>query len=532
MRTASAEATERRRARSSPAELRPGDVVLVSGELGAGKTTFVRGALRALGVDGAGDEPDVRGRHAYDGAAGPVSHLDLYRLAGMGDEDPGLLDPFFAPDAIAFVEWPEHAPGAWPPERVARRVQLAHARRRRADDRGRVILGLDTATAATAVGRLGARTGRAEVEAATTRAPGERPRHASRLLALVEEVLRRRRRLGRRRADRRRRRPRRLHRPAASGSPPPARSPRAAGCRWPASRASRRSPRARRSDAGGAARPRGDRRPPRRGVRRRLAAPSGCSSRSRSRPTRWPRGSAQRQAPWPSGDGAVRFGSSSSGPGPSIPADGSPLHRVSALQVCRLGAAGEPADRDALLPDYRREPDAKPQPRQPLTAPPTAAIEIRRLTYADLPQVVAIERRAFTTPWSLAMFVLELSKPSGVCLAAEVEGELVGYLVCSRYDTVWHIMNVAVDPDRRRRGIATALLHALLERVGDATRSSRSRCAAPTAARSRSTSGFGFRAAGVRRRYYADNGEDAVIMWRTPATWRGTLDDVPNAEQP
>ena len=63
-----------------------------------------------------------------------------------------------------------------------------------------------------------------------------------------------------------------------------------------------------------------------------------------------------------------------------------------------------------------------------MTAPPAAAVEIRRLTYADLPQVVAIERRAFTTPWSLAMFVLELSKPSGICLAAEADGELVGYL--------------------------------------------------------------------------------------------------------
>jgi len=102
-----------------------------------------------------------------------------------------------------------------------------------------------------------------------------------------------------------------------------------------------------------------------------------------------------------------------------------------------------------------------------VTAPPAAAVEIRRLIYADLPQVVAIERRAFTTPWSLAMFVLELSKPSGICLAAEVENELVGYLICSRYDTVWHVMNVAVDTDRRRRGIASALISALLERVGD-----------------------------------------------------------------
>jgi tRNA threonylcarbamoyladenosine biosynthesis protein TsaE len=109
------------------AALAPGDVVLVSGELGAGKSTFVRGALRALGVEGPITSPTFVVGHAYDGAGGPVSHLDLYRLAGMGDEDPGLLDPFFAPDAIAFVEWPEHGPGAWPPERVARRVHLAHA---------------------------------------------------------------------------------------------------------------------------------------------------------------------------------------------------------------------------------------------------------------------------------------------------------------------------------------------------------------------------------------------------------------------
>ena len=92
--------------------------------------------------------------------------------------------------------------------------------------------------------------------------------------------------------------------------------------------------------------------------------------------------------------------------------------------------------------------------------------EIRQLTYADLPQVIAIERRAFPTPWSLAMFVLELSKQAGICLAALVDGKLVGYVVCSRYDTVWHLMNVAVDPSIRRQGIATALLERLFE-LGD-----------------------------------------------------------------
>ena len=144
------------------------------------------------------------------------------------------------------------------------------------------------------------------------------------------------------------------------------------------------------------------------------------------------------------------------------------------------------------------------------------ATEIRRLTYADLPQVVAIERRSFPTPWSLAMFVLELSKPGGVCLAAlDDEGELVGYLICSRYDVVWHIMNVSVDPAQRRRGIASQLLSALLAKVGED--------ASLTLEVRTSNDGarvlyerFGFRSAGVRPRYYQDNGEDAVIMWRTP----------------
>ena len=156
-------------------------------------------------------------------------------------------------------------------------------------------------------------------------------------------------------------------------------------------------------------------------------------------------------------------------------------------------------------------------------------LEIRRLTYADLPELIAIERRAFPTPWSLAMFVLELSKPASVCLAALCDGQMIGFLICSRYDTVWHIMNVAVDPDRRREGIASALLSDLLRRI-DATG------ARFTLEVRESNTGaielyerFGFRAAGRRRRYYQDNGEDAVIMWRTQSTLAGRFDDVPNA---
>lgn len=137
---------------------------------------------------------------------------------------------------------------------------------------------------------------------------------------------------------------------------------------------------------------------------------------------------------------------------------------------------------------------------------------IRRLTYSDLPQVIAIERRSFPTPWSLSMFVLELSKPSGVCLAAATERRLIGYLVCSRYDTVWHVMNVAVDPAHRRRGIASTLIERLFEQAGDGvpyTLEVRISNAEAIAMYER----FGFRPAGVRRRYYHDNGEDALIMW-------------------
>jgi tRNA threonylcarbamoyladenosine biosynthesis protein TsaE len=144
--TTGPEATERAGA-ALAATLSPGDVVLVSGDLGAGKTTFVRGALRQLGVQGPVTSPTFVVGHLYDGPpprreprplgdapsdaspqgeSSPLAHLDLYRLAGMGGEDPGLLDEYFAPEAIVFVEWPEHAEDAVPQERVKHRVRLAH----------------------------------------------------------------------------------------------------------------------------------------------------------------------------------------------------------------------------------------------------------------------------------------------------------------------------------------------------------------------------------------------------------------------
>jgi tRNA threonylcarbamoyladenosine biosynthesis protein TsaE len=121
------------------ATLRPGDVVLVAGELGAGKTTFVRGACRALGVHGPVTSPTFTIGRRYDDGSVPVSHLDLYRLAGLEDEDPALLADYIGSERVAFVEWPDiaepelvRAPGV----RVAARVLLEH----RGGDRRRVVM--------------------------------------------------------------------------------------------------------------------------------------------------------------------------------------------------------------------------------------------------------------------------------------------------------------------------------------------------------------------------------------------------------
>ena len=143
-------------------------------------------------------------------------------------------------------------------------------------------------------------------------------------------------------------------------------------------------------------------------------------------------------------------------------------------------------------------------------------LRIRKLTYGDLPSVISIERRSFPTPWSLAMFVLELSKPSGICLAISGGRGLVGYLVCSRYADVWHLMNIAVAPERRREGIATGLMRRLFDEAGPDARFT---LEVRTTNRSAITmyERFGFRPAGNRRRYYHDNGEDALIMWLEPA---------------
>lgn len=104
--------------------LGPGDVVLLSGELGTGKTTLVRGACRALGVPGPVTSPTFTIGQQYGGGRLPVSHLDLYRLQSLEGEDPALLEDYLRPEGVAFVEWP--AAGGGRLDRPALEVRLAH----------------------------------------------------------------------------------------------------------------------------------------------------------------------------------------------------------------------------------------------------------------------------------------------------------------------------------------------------------------------------------------------------------------------
>jgi tRNA threonylcarbamoyladenosine biosynthesis protein TsaE len=130
--TGSPEETEAAGARLA-GSLAPGDVVLVRGELGTGKTTFVRGACRALGVAGPVTSPTFTIGHVHAGTV-EVAHLDLYRLGSLSGEDPGVLDDYLTPERIGFIEWPAVAEPAL--ERDALRVALEHL----GGDRRRITL--------------------------------------------------------------------------------------------------------------------------------------------------------------------------------------------------------------------------------------------------------------------------------------------------------------------------------------------------------------------------------------------------------
>jgi len=145
------------------------------------------------------------------------------------------------------------------------------------------------------------------------------------------------------------------------------------------------------------------------------------------------------------------------------------------------------------------------------------ALEIRTLDLVDLTAIERIEQRAYPTPWSRSMFASELAKPTSICLGAFDGSDLVGYVVNSRYVDAWHVMNVAVAPEHRGRGVATMLLERLFELTADDVRRGYTlevRVSNATAIGLYER--LGFQSRGVRRGYYTDNREDALIMWRDP----------------
>jgi ribosomal-protein-alanine N-acetyltransferase len=146
-------------------------------------------------------------------------------------------------------------------------------------------------------------------------------------------------------------------------------------------------------------------------------------------------------------------------------------------------------------------------------------VDLRQLDTRDLDTVEAIEQASYRTPWSRSMFAAELRKPTALAIGAYLDtGELVAYAFVSRYVDAWHVMNVAVAPEFRRRGIATELL----ERVFEATAADRRRgytleVRVSNTEAIRLYERLGFEARGIRRGYYTDNREDALIMWRESA---------------
>ena len=413
----------------------------------------------------------------------------------MGGEDPGLLDPFFAPGRdrvrrVAGVRARRLAGGA----REAPRAARARGRRRAGD---RVILGLDTSTAATAaaVWAPGGPAFEARHDPGRGRAPrgtpaacsrSSRPRSTARARAGTTSS-------GSPSGSARAASP-----ACATGSRPPARSRRAAGCRWPASRASRRSPAApaqhagdrpvlavidaRRGEVFAAAWQGGER----------LLEPVAIDPAELAASL----GAGRLAGPLAAGDGAVRFREQLERAGALVPDDRSPAHRVSALQVCRLGAAGEGTDRDRLVPDYRREPDAAPKtaardrsPHRRHRGPPphlrgpAAGRRDRAPRLHDAVVAGDVRARALQA---------ERRLPRG---RGRRRARRLPRLLALRPRLAHHerLRGPRPAPPRDRHGDAARAV-----RAGRATprRSSRSRCAAPTAAPTRSTRGSASRAPG------------------------------------
>jgi ribosomal-protein-alanine N-acetyltransferase len=148
-----------------------------------------------------------------------------------------------------------------------------------------------------------------------------------------------------------------------------------------------------------------------------------------------------------------------------------------------------------------------------------AVIEIRRLALQDLDGIERIENAVYPTPWSRSMFAGELAKPSSLCVGGfdPDSGRLIAYLIVSRYVDAWHIMNLAVHPGWRRVGVASRLLDELFElTAGDRRRGYTLEVRISNTSAIALYERFGFETSGVRRGYYTDNREDALIMWKDP----------------
>jgi ribosomal-protein-alanine N-acetyltransferase len=147
----------------------------------------------------------------------------------------------------------------------------------------------------------------------------------------------------------------------------------------------------------------------------------------------------------------------------------------------------------------------------------TSGLAIQRLDLADVDAIDEIEQRSMPAPWSRMMFVSEIAKPTSICLGAFVDDRLVAYVIVSRYVDAWHVMNLVVTPEHRREGIAKRLLNAVFESAGDDdTRGFTLEVRVSNDAAIDLYENLGFRGQGIRRGYYTDNREDALIMWREP----------------
>jgi ribosomal-protein-alanine N-acetyltransferase len=147
----------------------------------------------------------------------------------------------------------------------------------------------------------------------------------------------------------------------------------------------------------------------------------------------------------------------------------------------------------------------------------TSGLDIQRLQLDDVSAIEQIEQRSMPAPWSRMMFVGEIVKATSICLGAFIDEKLVAYVIVSRYVDAWHVMNLVVAPEHRRQGIATRLLATLFELAGeDDRRGFTLEVRVSNGAAIELYENLGFRGQGVRRGYYTDNREDALIMWREP----------------